>query len=167
MLPHKGCARAAGGGGDAAARQGVPFRLAVHGGGRRIPAPWRRVARQGQRLGSRWAGPFLPAEIDALLAPVDVLVVPSLWYENSPVTIQDARVRGVPALVSDIGALPELVPEARLRFRVGDAEDLARAMAALVEAGRAGLADLEQGPMPPDPAEESRNTLKHYRALCR
>jgi glycosyltransferase involved in cell wall biosynthesis len=55
------------------------------------------------------------------------LLVPSLWYENSPLVILEAAGCGTPAVVSDVGALPELVAEGEtgLRFRVGDAAALA------------------------------------------
>jgi glycosyltransferase involved in cell wall biosynthesis len=37
------------------------------------------------------------------------MVVPSLWYENSPVVIQEAWAAGVPVVVSGHGALAEKV----------------------------------------------------------
>jgi glycosyltransferase involved in cell wall biosynthesis len=47
--------------------------------------------------------------IGRALAETDVLVVPSLWYENSPVTIQEAFAAGVPVMASRLGALSEKV----------------------------------------------------------
>jgi glycosyltransferase involved in cell wall biosynthesis len=61
------------------------------------------------------------------LAGLDALVVPSLWYENSPLTIHEAFQCGVPVLVSDLGGMAELVAGGGgLAFRRGDAADLAR-----------------------------------------
>jgi len=48
-------------------------------------------------------------EVGRVLANTDVAVVPSVWYENSPVAIQEAFAAGVPVLASRIGALPEKV----------------------------------------------------------
>jgi len=48
-------------------------------------------------------------EVGRVLADTDVLVVPSLWYENSPVVIQEAFAAGVPVVASRIGALAEKV----------------------------------------------------------
>lgn len=48
-------------------------------------------------------------EVGCVLAETDVLAVPSLWYENSPVVIQEARAAGVPVVASDHGALAEKV----------------------------------------------------------
>lgn len=57
-------------------------------------------------------------------------VVPSLWYENQPISILESFAYGVPVLASRLGALPELVEEdvtGRL-FPPGDAEALAGAV---------------------------------------
>ena len=40
---------------------------------------------------------------------MDVLVVPSVWPENSPVTITEAMASGIPVIASDIGGISELV----------------------------------------------------------
>jgi glycosyltransferase involved in cell wall biosynthesis len=47
--------------------------------------------------------------VGRVLAETDVLVVPSLWYENSPLVIQEAFAAGVPVVASRIGALTEKV----------------------------------------------------------
>jgi glycosyltransferase involved in cell wall biosynthesis len=43
------------------------------------------------------------------LAETDLLAVPSLWYENSPVVIQEAFAAGIPIVASNLGALAEKV----------------------------------------------------------
>jgi glycosyltransferase involved in cell wall biosynthesis len=45
------------------------------------------------------------------LAETDVLAVPSLWYENSPVVIQEAFAAGIPIMTSNLGALAEKVSD--------------------------------------------------------
>lgn len=59
-------------------------------------------------------------------ANLDVLVVPSLWFENSPLTIHEAFLAGVPVICSDRGGMAELVEDGvnGLHFRLGDATDL-------------------------------------------
>ncbi len=47
--------------------------------------------------------------VGRVLAETDILAVPSLWYENSPVVIQEARAAGVPVMASAHGALREKV----------------------------------------------------------
>ena len=47
--------------------------------------------------------------IGAIYAQIDVLIVPSVWPENSPVTIAEAMASGIPVIASDIGGISELV----------------------------------------------------------
>jgi len=47
--------------------------------------------------------------IGATYAQIDVLIVPSVWPENSPVTITEAMASGIPVIASDIGGIGELV----------------------------------------------------------
>ncbi len=74
----------------------------------------------------RFLGPFPHREIARVLSAVDLLVVPSLWPENSPLTIHEARAARVPVLAADIGGMTELVREGRAGwlFRAGDVSDL-------------------------------------------
>lgn len=136
--------------------------LAVHGGWESDPGYGERMKALGGELGVRVTGSYDPPQIDHLLADVDALVVPSLWYENQPITILDARVRGIPAIVSDCGGMAELVRDAELRFRTGDAADLCRALAAFVE-----RPERAEESLPPTPEEDMQRTLKHYAALVR
>jgi glycosyltransferase involved in cell wall biosynthesis len=68
---------------------------------------------------------------DAFLAGVDLLVVPSEWEENAPLVVVEAAIRGLPAVVSDRGGLPE-TPEAEV-FRARDPAALREAVRRLVE----------------------------------
>jgi glycosyltransferase involved in cell wall biosynthesis len=75
-------------------------------------------------------GPLSHADVPDALASLDVLVVPSIWPENSPLVIHEAFLAGVPVIASNIGGIPELVTHEvnGLLFRAGDADDLARAL---------------------------------------
>jgi len=55
------------------------------------------------------------------------LVVPSICYENFPMSIVEAYACGLPVIASDIGAIQEMVESGRtgLLFRPGDAPELA------------------------------------------
>jgi len=71
-------------------------------------------------------GPFDPSERDRIYADLDLLVVPSLWWENSPLTIHEAWQRGVPVLTSELGGMAELASQGGARtFPAGDADALA------------------------------------------
>jgi glycosyltransferase involved in cell wall biosynthesis len=58
------------------------------------------------------------ADIAALYHELDVLVVPSVWPENSPVTIMEAMASGIPVIASDIGGGGELVEDGITGFLV-------------------------------------------------
>lgn len=59
----------------------------------------------------QWVGPYQPHELRRRMAGVDWVVVPSIWWENSPMVIQEAFVCGRPLVVSDIGGMREKVKD--------------------------------------------------------
>jgi glycosyltransferase involved in cell wall biosynthesis len=75
-------------------------------------------------------GPYRREDIARRLAGVDWAIVPSIWWENAPLVIQEAFQQRRPVLCSDIGGMAEAVRDGRdgLHFRAGDATDLARVM---------------------------------------
>jgi GT2 family glycosyltransferase/glycosyltransferase involved in cell wall biosynthesis len=97
--------------------------------------------------GIRHHGPVPHARIPEVLASIDVLVVPSVWPENSPLVIHEAFLAGVPVIASRIGGIPELVKDGRngLLVAPGDTVDLSGAIArvlrepGLLECLRAGI----------------------------
>lgn len=54
-----------------------------------------------------FCGTFKPSQIDEIYGGIDVAVIPSIWYENYPFVKREALVRGIPVIVTDLGALPE------------------------------------------------------------
>lgn len=64
-----------------------------------------------------------------------LLIMPSMWYETFGRVILEGYAVGTPALVSNLGAMAELVDEHKtgLRFTPGDADDLARKVRYAVE----------------------------------
>lgn len=117
--------------------------LTIHGPRHHFPEYVARLEREARALGAELPGEFSRAGVPAALAAADLLVVPSVWYENSPFTIHEARAARTPVLVSDLGGMAELVEPGRegWRFRAGDAGDLAAHLARILAAPRA-LAEL-------------------------
>jgi glycosyltransferase involved in cell wall biosynthesis len=72
-------------------------------------------------------GRYLPDALPRLMADVDWVVVPSIWWENSPLVIQEAFLHGRPVISSDIGGMAEKVTDGvdGLHFRARDALSLA------------------------------------------
>ena len=64
-----------------------------------------------------------------------MLVVPSVWLENAPFIIREAFAAGLPVVASNLGGMAELVDDGRsgLLFAPGDASDLRRALARLLD----------------------------------
>lgn len=79
-------------------------------------------------------GRFDNARLSEVYAEIDVLVVPSVWYENSPITIHEAFLTETPVLASAIGGMAEFVRDGvdGLHFAVGDPHDLAAKMERLI-----------------------------------
>jgi glycosyltransferase involved in cell wall biosynthesis len=80
-------------------------------------------------------GRFAPAQVDQVLQGLDVLVVPSIWYENMPLTIQEAFRNGLPVVATDLGGMAEAVRHGvdGLLFPRGDAGRLAELLAGLAQ----------------------------------
>jgi glycosyltransferase involved in cell wall biosynthesis len=72
-------------------------------------------------------GAYRPDDLPALMQGAGWVIVPSIWWENSPLVIQEAFSHGRPVICSDIGGMAEKVEHGRtgLHFRVGDARSLA------------------------------------------
>jgi glycosyltransferase involved in cell wall biosynthesis len=98
------------------------------------PAPFPAYTRRLQRLAAQdrrlqLAGVYRGAEeLRRIMSDLDVIVVPSIWYENSPNVILEAYAHRTPVIASDLGGMAELVKHGQngLLFAPGDAVDLAR-----------------------------------------
>ena len=76
--------------------------------------------------GVEWLGRKPLADVYELMKQASFLVIPSEWYETFGRVGIEALATGTPLLVSQIGALAELVtPENGLLFNPGDSDDLA------------------------------------------
>ncbi len=75
------------------------------------------------------------SRIHEVLARTDVLLLPSVWPENQPVSITEAMAASIPVIASRIGGIPELVVDGMTGRLVepGSATDLASAMGSFIE----------------------------------
>ena len=106
-------------------------RLVIYGAGP-LEAEVRSAATDDPRI--RVAGAYTPDQLGAVLQAMDVMVVPSLWHENLPLTMLEAHAGGVPVLVSDVAGMTECVTDGinGFTFRRGDEEDLLRTLQLIV-----------------------------------
>jgi glycosyltransferase involved in cell wall biosynthesis len=109
--------------------------------GRRI----REMAQGDSRI--LFCGRFENDKIAEILSEIDVLVVPSLWYENSPLTIHEAFLARVPVVAAGLGGMAEFVQDGvnGLHFEFGSSEDLYRKLA-MLERDRSLIAKLDRFP---------------------
>jgi len=66
------------------------------------------------------------------MADLHWVLIPSIWWENSPLVIQEAFFHRRPVICSDVGGMAEKVRDGidGMHFRVGDAFSLARTIEA-------------------------------------
>ncbi|KKL79454.1 hypothetical protein LCGC14_2014650, partial [marine sediment metagenome] len=69
-------------------------------------------------------------EISNILSNIDVLVTPSIWFENSPLVIHEAFLAKIPVITSNLGGMAELVIHKKngLLFEPRNVEDLKKKM---------------------------------------
>lgn len=115
------------------ARSGLTPSLAIHGGCLYQAPEFRRQVTEGFEAARGFAtahGPYRREEMPALMAAADWVVMPSIWWENAPLVIQEAFQHHRPVIVSGIGGMAEAVRDGvdGLHVRPNDPADLARVM---------------------------------------
>jgi glycosyltransferase involved in cell wall biosynthesis len=86
------------------------------------PEAMARVEALSDRFASvRHADGYSHATLDALLAEVDVGVVPVLWEDNLPQVAIEMHARHIPLITSDLGGARELGATEQMVFRAGSA----------------------------------------------
>ena len=102
-------------------------------------------------------------DIPALLAGLDLLIVPSTWPENLPQTVLEAQAVGTPVLASRVDGIAEVISDSTMLFDVCSAVNLAQC-----------LSDWAKSPRNPPPAkpvtradEMVASTLEVYAAVQR
>jgi glycosyltransferase involved in cell wall biosynthesis len=73
-----------------------------------------------------YGGPYRPDDVSEIIGQHGWVIQPSIWWENSPLVIQEAFAAGRPVICSNIGGMAEKVTPyvSGLHFRVGSASDL-------------------------------------------
>ncbi|MCZ6596283.1 MAG: glycosyltransferase [Planctomycetota bacterium] len=127
-----------------------------------------RLAKESDADNVRFLGRFDNSRLSEVYAEIDVLIVPSIWYENSPITIHEAYLTGTPVIASGIGGMAEYVRDGvdGLHFEAGDEAGLAAAMARVLD--EPGLLEELSRDLPAVKtiAENAREMEFRYRGLC-
>jgi len=123
------------------------IRIEVHGDYSSQPEDFQREVRE--RLAKtppnlRYMGPYDNARVDTLMQGVHAVLVPSIWWENSPLVIQEALANRRPVICSDIGGMAEKVRDGLdgFHFQAGSGAALAALLRRLA-ADRSLLAGIQ------------------------
>jgi glycosyltransferase involved in cell wall biosynthesis len=76
--------------------------------------------------GIEFCGVYSEEKVGEILSEADVIVAPSLWYENTPIVLREALACNVPAIASDVGGVAEDIKDGinGFLFKMGDAQHL-------------------------------------------
>ena len=79
-------------------------------------------------------GAYNHFDLQRILDEIDVIVVPPIWYDNSPQVVFEAFSAGVPVVGSKIGGIPDFVETGvnGLLFEAGNSDDLYACISNLV-----------------------------------
>lgn len=82
-----------------------------------------------------FAGPYPNANVGEILNALDVIVVPSIWYENRPTVIVEALATRTPVIASRLGGMAELIHHEKngLLFEAGNSDSLAIQLQRLID----------------------------------
>lgn len=123
----------------------------------------REAAAEDPRI--RFRGSFEEGGQKQAYAQLDLLVVPSIWWENSPLTILEALSQGVPVIASAIGGVSELIADGDTGLLVppGDGAALRAALDDVVSGRR--LAQTREAVQVKTVTEGARELLELYSGL--
>jgi len=147
------------------------YQLTIHGDTGVFPDYTADLKAQAAGLPVRFAGGFERGEAPAVYAGMDVLVVPSIWMENSPLVIHEAFMAGVPVVAARIGGIADLVRdgETGLLYEPSSSAALGTILAQLLErpdALEAMSARLSTSPGVKSIEDDARELERMYDSLC-
>jgi glycosyltransferase involved in cell wall biosynthesis len=125
----------------------------IHGDHRGQPPEFQedflaRLAKVGRNV--KFHGAYDQLRVDRLMQAMDLILVPSIWWENSPLVIQEALRNRRPVICSDIGGMAEKVRDGidGFHFPVGSSLALASLLVKLADSddGLSNIAQSLQGP---------------------
>jgi glycosyltransferase involved in cell wall biosynthesis len=147
---------------------GLPAVLNIHGDFRPTSDPHHAALERLAGSNVVFHGRFDNDRLSEVYSSIDVLVVPSLWWENSPITIHEAFLARTPVLASGIGGMAEFVRDGvdGLHFSAGDDADLAAKMRRFLDEPDLIERLSRDFPRVKTIEEDAVVTEVRYRALC-
>ena len=82
-----------------------------------------------------FCGTYLSEQLGEIFSGIDVMIVPSVCYENYPFVLHEALASNVPVIASNIGGMAEKIKDNfnGLTFNTGSFKDLMRKMTLIIE----------------------------------
>lgn len=127
----------------------------------------KRIAKGDQRI--KFEGTFANHQIYRIMKGIDILVVPSIWYENTPLVILSAQAFGLPVIATDLGGINEIVTDRKngFLFKRGDDHQLSKIIQTLIH-DRSQLKRLSDNIDSPKSMETYTDEIENiYRSITR
>ena len=126
-----------------------------------------RLRRSADGRAVSFRGTFPKEQMADVLGELDLLAIPSRWYENSPLVLLNALASHTPVLISDVAGMIEFVePGANgLVFARGDSADLSRTLRRMVAAPDAIRAMAATTEYPRTTMAMANDTVQVYQQL--
>ena len=129
----------------------LPVEIFIYGKLEEVPeytVSLKEIAGDDERI--HFCGTFPNHEIGFVFSNLDCLVVPSLWYENTPLVIYSAQSTNTPVIATNLGGMAEVIQNEKngLLFEKGDAAQLAHLIIRICE-DRSILATLSANAVKP------------------
>ena len=104
--------------------------LHIYGAEDQSPAYTQAMKKRSINLPVFFRGTFPSEQMRQVLDEMDFLVIPSTWYENSPLVLLDALASHTPVIVADVDGLTEFLEQGKngYAFARGNNDDLERVM---------------------------------------
>lgn len=140
LAPHKGCHIAI------EAVQRLPknsVTLKIYGSPLEFPEYYARLMKLvGDNSAISFCGTFPNDKIGNVMAEIDALVVPSIWYENTPLVIYSAQAEKCPVIGSDLPGIAEVITHQHngLLFEAGNTADLSTQISKLIDDDKSVIA---------------------------
>jgi glycosyltransferase involved in cell wall biosynthesis len=144
------------------------FDVVIHGDTNVFPEYVATLRKSAVGAPITFAGGFDRDRIEDVYRTFDVLVVSSLWPENSPLVIHEAFMRGVPVVGARVGGIPELVQDGinGLLYEPFSAASLRSSLQRLVDDRRLVTSLAGQLPGVKSIQDDASEWRQRYRAVC-
>lgn len=109
--------------------------LRIYGPADQDPTYMKKLEELARGFDVQFMGTFAKEKMAEILREMDLLVIPSRWYENSPLVLLNALATHTPVLVTDVAGMTEFLEPGvnGYAFELGNADHLYRKLHQLVQ----------------------------------